>query len=67
MKDYTRTVDFTTGEVEVKWQDVKGTFSRKAFISRPDNVVVMELTSNNNVLSTLHWIWRELHGVTSDD
>lgn len=49
MKDYTRTVDFTTGEVEVKWQDVKGTFSRKAFISRPDNVVVMELTSNNNV------------------
>ena len=45
--EYSRTVDFTSGEAEVKWQDQNGVFSRKLFVSRPDNVIVMKLTSNN--------------------
>lgn len=44
---YARTVDFTTGEVEVKWRDDNGTFSRKMFISRPDKVCVIKLTAEN--------------------
>lgn len=47
IKKYSRTVDFTSGEIEVKWEDNAGTFSRKLFISRPDNVVVIKLSSNN--------------------
>lgn len=47
IKKYARTVDFTTGEVEVKWEDGNGTFSRKTFISRPDNVIVIRMRSNN--------------------
>ena len=45
--DYRRTVDFSTGEVEVKWQDKRGTFSRQFFVSRPDNVIVIRLKSSN--------------------
>lgn len=46
--DYARIVDFTSGEIEVKWKNEKGVFSRKLFISRHDNVIVMKLTSNDN-------------------
>ncbi|MDR2148696.1 MAG: glycoside hydrolase family 95 protein [Tannerella sp.] len=46
IKNYARTVDFTTGEVEVKYENEKGLFSRKIFISRPDNVVVIRMCSN---------------------
>ena len=45
MKEYNRTVDFTTGEVEVKWEDNNGIYSRKLFISRADNVVALRLSS----------------------
>lgn len=45
--DYARTVDFTNGEVDVKWRDSNGTFSRRMFISRPDNVCVLQLTAEN--------------------
>ena len=45
--DYRRTVDFSTGEVEVKWQDKRGTFSRQFFVSRPDNVIVIRLKSSD--------------------
>lgn len=44
--DYARTVDFTNGEVNVKWRDANGTFSRRMFISRPDNVCVLQLTAD---------------------
>ena len=47
IKNYARTVDFTTGEIEVKWKDNNGTFSRKTFISRPDNVAVIRISSDN--------------------
>lgn len=46
--DYARTVDFTTGEIEVKWRDTNGTFSRQMFISRPDKVCVIKFTAEND-------------------
>jgi len=47
VKEYARTVDFSSGEIEVKWQDNNGQFYRKTFISRTDNVVVIKLSSYN--------------------
>ncbi len=47
VKNYARTVDFTTGEVEVKWEDENGVYSRQTFISRPENVVAIRLRSND--------------------
>lgn len=47
VKKYVRAVDFTTNEVEVKWENTQGTFSRQIFISRPDNVIVIWMRSNN--------------------
>lgn len=47
ISDYSRTVDFTSGEVEVKWQDKNGIFSRRLFVSRPDNIIAMVITSKN--------------------
>lgn len=41
--DYSRSVDFTTGEVNVAWKDNEGVYERKVFVSRHDNVAVINL------------------------
>jgi hypothetical protein len=43
--DYLRTIDFESGEVKVRWVDDAGTWERRAFVSRLDNVVVQSLTA----------------------
>ena len=55
-KGYARTVDFTTGEVDIKWTDPNGSFSRKVFASRPDKVCVIRLTASEggNINATLN-------------
>lgn len=45
VKEYLRTTDFESGEVKVMWQDSAGTWERRAFVSRPDNVVVQSLAA----------------------
>ncbi|MEU4519052.1 glycoside hydrolase N-terminal domain-containing protein [Amycolatopsis sp. NPDC024027] len=42
--DYSRVTDFRTGEVTTGWTDGNGTWSRRAFVSRADRVIVHELT-----------------------
>ena len=43
--DYLRTTDFESGEVKVTWADKDGEWTRRTFVSRPDNVVVQLLTA----------------------
>lgn len=45
VKDYLRTVDFESGEVKVYWDDARGSWVRTLFASRPDNVIVQEITA----------------------
>lgn len=45
-EDYSRTVDFESGEVEVKWRDGDINFSRKLFVSIPDNISAMKITAD---------------------
>lgn len=40
---YRRTTDFRSGEVSSRWADADGTWTRRAFVSRADRVVVHEL------------------------
>ncbi|HDZ21216.1 hypothetical protein LCGC14_0226480 [marine sediment metagenome] len=40
-KHYRRSLDFTTGEATVAWDSDGGSFSRKLFVSRADDVVVL--------------------------
>ena len=42
--DYLRGTDFRTGEVTGSWTDGNGTWTRRAFVSRADRVIVHELT-----------------------
>lgn len=42
--NYLRATDFQTGEVSVRWSDDDGTYLRRLFVSRPDNVAVMSIT-----------------------
>ncbi|MEV6878306.1 RICIN domain-containing protein [Amycolatopsis sp. NPDC051128] len=42
--DYSRVTDFRTGEVTAGWTDGNGTWTRRAFVSRADRVIVHELT-----------------------
>ncbi|MER6794899.1 glycoside hydrolase N-terminal domain-containing protein, partial [Amycolatopsis mediterranei] len=41
--DYGRVTDFRTGEVTTGWTDGNGTWTRRAFVSRADRVIVHEL------------------------
>ncbi|MFC4463126.1 glycoside hydrolase N-terminal domain-containing protein [Streptomyces xiangluensis] len=43
VNDYGRVNDFRTGEVSSSWTDQYGTWTRRAFVSRADNVIVHEL------------------------
>ncbi|OLT05196.1 hypothetical protein BJF90_19905 [Pseudonocardia sp. CNS-004] len=40
---YRRETDFRTGEVSATWTDVAGAWRSRAFVSRPDRVLVFEL------------------------
>ncbi len=40
IRDYLRMTNFTTGEATVVWNDNRGRWRRRLFVSRPDNVVV---------------------------
>jgi len=41
ISDYTRSMDFQTGEATVHWADSRGVFERKLFVSRADGVAVL--------------------------
>jgi hypothetical protein len=42
-RNYRMTEDFTTGELQVRWSDGQGEWSRRLFVSRPDDVIVMSI------------------------
>jgi len=44
-KDYLRTVDFESTEVQLRWTDDRGEWVRQTFTSRPDNVVVQRFNA----------------------
>jgi len=44
VRDYSRTVDFQTGETAVRWSDDRGAFERRMFVSRADGVAVLVMT-----------------------
>lgn len=43
ISNYSRVCDYRTGEIIVKWTDNRGTWERRSFVSRKDNVVVQYL------------------------
>jgi alpha-L-fucosidase 2 len=45
-EDYARTLNFETGEVEVKWADGDTRFSRRLFVSIPDKISVMSIKAD---------------------
>ncbi len=45
-EDYNRTLNFETGEVEVKWRDGETHFSRRLFVSIPDNISAMSIKAD---------------------
>jgi alpha-L-fucosidase 2 len=47
-EDYARTLNFETGEVEVKWADGDTRFSRRLFVSIPDGVSVMSVKADKH-------------------
>jgi alpha-L-fucosidase 2 len=45
ISDYSRTCNFRTGEIIVKWTDSRGDWERKSFVSRKNNVIVQYITA----------------------
>ncbi len=50
-KHYKREVNMETGEVTVSWEEGNNHFERKLFVSRADDMVVYEISSNGETLS----------------
>ncbi|MBT3192081.1 MAG: glycoside hydrolase family 95 protein [Verrucomicrobia bacterium] len=48
---YRRQLNMETGEVMVSWKDADTSFTRRLFVSRPDNLVAMEIESSSADLS----------------
>lgn len=48
IRDYVRTVDFETGEVEIRWCDNRGQFIQRLFVSRVDNIAVLSIKNDSN-------------------
>jgi hypothetical protein len=46
VRDYSRSVNFQTGEAAVRWSDDRGTFERRMFVSRADKVAVLAITGS---------------------
>lgn len=46
VRDYVRSVDFSTGEAVVQWTDDAGTFQRRMFASREDGVAVVRISGS---------------------
>lgn len=46
-KHFSRELDMQTGEITVRWQDRGAAFERALFVSRPDDMVVMELRAED--------------------
>jgi alpha-L-fucosidase 2 len=47
VRDYSRSVDFQTGETAVRWSDDRSTFERRVFVSRADKTAVLSITASN--------------------
>jgi len=47
-RDYARSVDFQTGVASVRWEDDRGVFVRRLFVSRADNVAVLSLRGDRD-------------------
>lgn len=45
-EDYSRTLDFESGEVDVRWRDGDIRFSRRLFVSIPDSISVMSIKAD---------------------
>ncbi|HXB60268.1 MAG TPA: glycoside hydrolase N-terminal domain-containing protein [Candidatus Acidoferrales bacterium] len=45
ISNYRRVCDFRIGEITVSWTDARGDWTRKAFVSRKDNVIVQYLSA----------------------
>ena len=50
-REYRRVLNMETGEVTVSWKDAGTSFNRRVFVSRPDNVVAMEIESSTHDLA----------------
>lgn len=50
-KHYERTLNMETGEVMVSWQDGVCHYQRSLFVSRPDDLIVYEITAQNGLVN----------------
>jgi alpha-L-fucosidase 2 len=48
VKNYSRSVDFSTGEASVNWSDSKGSYQRRLFVSRADDAVVLSISGRKS-------------------
>ena len=48
VKNYSRSVDFSTGVASVNWSDSKGSYQRKLFVSRADDAVVLFISGKKS-------------------
>jgi len=50
VRNYIRSVDFQTGVATVQWEDDRGVFERKMFVSRADGLAVLQISGPDSAI-----------------
>ena len=53
VSNYSRMVDYETGEAKVEWEQEGKLYQRTLFVSRPDSVIVLKIAGSDKVNATL--------------
>jgi len=65
--DYRRETNLETGEISVSWTDNRGNWNRRIFVSRTDDVIVMEMTPPAGALINAAFRFSEAPGKLEGD
>lgn len=58
IRKFQRSVNFETGEAITDWEEEKGIYQRKVFVSRADSVVVISITGDQKINCSLNFSQR---------
>ena len=67
MKNYSRSVNLSTGEVSVQWTDNKAIWTRKCFVSRSEDAFILQLKNDKNSKFDCSFAVNEVLGYNTEE
>lgn len=67
VKDYSRSVNLSNGEIAVRWEDDKGIWSRNCFVSRDEDALIMLIGNESDAKVSCSFSLNEVPGYDIND